>query len=93
MKPWPFDDPENVATFTVGKIVKGGAPILLVCHDAEDGSWQFLTGDAFEMDDAMLVALKEIVARDSSVLELADLPLGWCASREHLGAPWSRHPA
>jgi hypothetical protein len=91
MKAWPFEDPENVATLTVGKIVKWGAAILMVCHDAEDGSWQFLTGEPSDMEDAMLVALKEIVARDSSVIELADLPLGWCASRKHPGAPWERH--
>jgi hypothetical protein len=29
---------------------------------------------------------------DPSVLELADLPLGWQAWRSHLGAPWQRTP-
>ncbi len=91
MNPWPFEDPENAATFTVGKIVRGGAVILLVVHDAEDGSWQFLTGEAFDMNDAMLVSLREIVVRDSSVIELADLPLGWRASRENREAPWKRY--
>ena len=91
MKPWPFEEPENVATFTVGKILKGEASILLVCHDAVDGSWQFLTGEAFDMNDAMLVSLKEMVIRDSSVLELADLPLGWCATRTHRESQWERH--
>ena len=90
MNPWPFQDPENVAAFTVGKIVRGGAAILLVVHDAEDGSWQFLTGEAFDMADAMLVSLREIVGRDSSVIELSDLPLGWRASRENREAPWVR---
>jgi hypothetical protein len=90
MDDWPFDDPPNVATFTVRQIVDGGEPILLVAHDAEDGGWQFLTGGPISMSDAMLVSLAEIVRRDPSVVELADLPLGWEASRMALGASWER---
>ena len=92
MSDWPFEDPENVATITVRQIVCDGAPILLVCHDEDDGGWQFLTGGRFEMKDAMLVGLGEIVDRDSSVNELADLPLGWRATRENPDSPWQREP-
>lgn len=87
---WPFDDPPNVATITVRQIVEGGAPILLVARDAEDGGWQFLTGGPFDMADAMIVSLHNIFDRDSSIAELADLEPGWQATRKRVGAPWQR---
>jgi hypothetical protein len=89
---WPFDDPKNVATVTVRQIIREGQPILLVSHDADDGSWQFLTGGRFFTGDAMLVALHEIVQHDPSVRELADLPLGWVATRDSAGSSWRRSP-
>ena len=88
---WPFDDPPNVATFTVRQIMKDGLPILFVRRD--DDGWQFLTGSAVTMRDAMLVGLKEIVSRDPSVADLADLDVGWQAWRERAGAPWVREPS
>lgn len=36
-------------SITVRQIVRDRHPILLVSHDAEDNSWQFLTGGAFEV--------------------------------------------
>ncbi|WP_176835638.1 MULTISPECIES: hypothetical protein [unclassified Paenibacillus] len=41
------------------------------------------------MDDAMLISLKEIVAYDFTVTNLANLPLGWIAWRDNLQAAWS----
>jgi len=90
MTDWPFADPPNLATFTVRQFIDGQKPILFVSHDAADGCWQFLTGDAISMDDAMLVALKEIVKRDPTVVALADLPLGWEAWRESPESQWVR---
>jgi hypothetical protein len=40
------------------------------------------------MHEAMLVALREVVETDSSLVELADLPLGWSASRIGKNSPW-----
>jgi hypothetical protein len=90
MSAWAFSDPPNVASFTVRDVMQKRKPILLVCHDSEDGAWQFLTGEPADTADAMLVGLKEIVDLDSSVLELVDLPLGWQASRETQQSPWTR---
>jgi hypothetical protein len=87
---WVFDEPRNVATITTRQILREGHPILLVSRDANDGSWQFLTGRKFSMEDAMLVALHEIVKHDSSGCELADLPLGWVAQRKSAHSPWRR---
>lgn len=83
-------DAPNVACFTVSSIMNCAKPILMVSHDAGDGSWQMLTGDAFDMSEAMLVGLRELVERDASLLALSDLPLGWSAWRERPGVPWVR---
>ena len=44
------------------------------------------------MADAALVGLSEMVRHDPSVLELADMPPGWSATRETRDAPWKRVP-
>ena len=87
---WGFDEPKNEAAITTKQIVHEGHPILLVARDAEDGTWQFLTGGAFSTADALLVALHEIVERDPTICELADLPSGWSAQRDRVGGPWRR---
>jgi hypothetical protein len=67
-----------------------GEPITRAYHDAEDHGWQFHSPAEARMADAMIVALEEIVKRDASVVEIADLPPGWMAVREKPGAPWVR---
>lgn len=57
-------------------------------HDTEDHGWQFLTGEPIDMEDAMLVCLSEVVALHPDVLDVADLPQGWDASRTDENAPW-----
>jgi hypothetical protein len=89
---WPFDDPKNVATFTVRQIVRDGNPILRVTHDSEDGAWQFLEWGTPNEDDAMIVGLEEMTRIDPSILELADLPLGWRAIRRSAAESWHREP-
>lgn len=93
MEAWPFDDPENVAVFTTRQVMRDGRPILWVSHDAEDGAWQFHSGEAVEVADAMLVSLRSVFRLDPSIGELADLPLVWKAWRTAPGDPWRRQPS
>jgi len=86
---WPFDDPKNCATFTTRRIMEIGWPVLLVTHDG-DGYWQFHDGGDVQSADAMIVALHEIVSRDPTLCEVADLPPGWRAFRDSPGGPWRR---
>ena len=89
---WPFQDPPNFAVISLRSIVFDGSPILHVTHDLDDCSWQFLgLADAHERD-ACVVGLGEMWARDASVAELSDLPLGWHAWRETASSPWQRSP-
>jgi hypothetical protein len=70
--------------------VFGGQPILHVTHDEDDHGWQFLgAGDAHE-SDATVVGLGEIVKRDPSLLEVADIAPGWHAWRQSKSSPWQR---
>ena len=87
---WPFDDPPNVVTFVIRDAFEGRTQFLQVVHD-HDGEWQATDGRiAPKTEDAMLVALKEVVQRDGSLLELGDLPPGWRAWRETADCPWHR---
>ena len=70
--------------------MKDGRDIIYVFHDEEDHAWQFHHAGEKNVADTMVVALEEIVAHDSSVLEVADLPSGWKAWREKRGAPWQK---
>lgn len=90
MSAWPFDQPKNCAVFTTTQVMKSGHAILHVFHDEEDHGWQFHCDGERSIADAMIVALEEIVARDSSVLEVADLRPGWKAWRKSRSAPWQR---
>lgn len=90
MKDWPFDQTRNAATFTTTHVLNERKDITHVYHDEEDHGWQFHYPGAKKATDAMLVAMKEIVEYDPTVLEVADLPPGWMAIRDHRGAAWRR---
>jgi hypothetical protein len=92
MEDWPFDEPKNLAVITLRQIMHSDSPILHVTHDADDGGWQFLSEGPPREADATVVALHRVVARDPSVAELADLPIGWHAWRENVETPWIREP-
>jgi hypothetical protein len=87
---WPFEDAKNVAVFTTSDVISGSHPILCVIHDADDGAWQFHSGEGFNHEDCKVVSLGEIVSIDSSILNLADLPLGWIANRKSQNDCWQQ---
>ena len=89
---WPFADTPNTASITTRQVLEG-APILLVTHDADDGSWQFVCGTTDDPADARVVGLGQMYKRDATLRELADLPEGWRASRTSTDRPWQRGPA
>ena len=91
---WPFSDPHNLAVITIDRIVEGKRPILFVSHDADDGGWQFLDGEDVDVSvtAARVLSLHELVERDPTIRELADLPIGWQAVRDNADQPWRRLP-
>ncbi len=89
---WPFDQPRDCAVITLRSIIFEGCPVLYVSHDAEDHGWQFLDGKPLDTTNAAVVALEEIIGLDASLIELADMPPGWCARRDQAACPWRRSP-
>ena len=90
MTPWPFEDAPNTASITTVHVLNQTHPILLVTHDADDGTWQFLCATTNDPKDGRIVGLDCALGLDPSLAELADLPLGWRAWRDAPGQPWRR---
>jgi hypothetical protein len=90
MSPWPFSDPPNLASYSTRGVMERGEPILLVAHEADDGSWQFI-GHETDPEELVVVCLEHAVAMDPSISALADLPRGWAAERDAASAPWRRY--
>lgn len=90
MNEWPFDDPPNVAVITTRQVLEEGYPILMVTHDTDDGGWQVLCGTTNDTNDGRVISLRTAVEIEPSLVELADLPLGWYAYREAVGSRWIR---
>jgi len=88
-KSWQFQAGKNRATFTTKPVLRDGHPVLLVVHD-EEGDWQFLCGTTNQQEDAQIVGLGTIVRLDPTLAELAELPVGWQASRDAVGTEWSK---
>jgi hypothetical protein len=85
-----FEDSLNTAVFTSKFVIRENKPITYVTHDEEDGAWQFHSNDDWENyeDVAMIVGLGEVIKRDSTVLEVADLPYGYIATRASINDNW-----
>jgi hypothetical protein len=87
---WKFPDPRDLGVFTVQDVLSGKRPILSVSHDVADGAWQFLSEKDPDLEQARLVCLADMVELDSTIEELADLPLGWKARRASREQRWVR---
>jgi hypothetical protein len=83
-----FREAENLGVFTTRQWLEEKKPIVQVIHD-EDGDWQFLTGDQM-LEDAKIVALKELVLSDPTLNKVFDLEYGEEAIRTEMGGKWRR---
>jgi hypothetical protein len=83
-----FSDGLNTAVFTTRYIFESGSPILSVFHYAEDGAWQFSGKEECIDSDYRVISLEEMINIDNTILEIADLPLGYCASRKSRNEKW-----
>lgn len=88
---WPFEEPIDAAVFSTRQVLSNSSPILEVYHD-HDGDWQFLCGTTQEAADLKVVCLGCMLERDSTLASLADLPIGWVASRREHAEAWTREP-
>ena len=86
---WPFQAAVNTLTYCTVKVASDGFPVLQVSHD-EDGDWQFIDATTEEPGECALLCFGCIYQRDASLAALSDLPRGWTAVREAVGADWVR---
>ena len=87
---WPFDQDKNAAALTTRQVLREGFPILDVFHHSDDDSWSFSCGTTNDTEDLLIVGMDCIVEIDPSLVSIADLPPGWRACRDEVGAPWER---
>ena len=89
---WRFQESPDLAVIIKRRIVQNGDWIAYVSHDIHDGGWQFHDSDRRRPreSDALVLSLREVAELDPSIVELADLPVGWHAWRSSNGSPWSR---
>jgi len=86
---WPFSEATNTITYCTAKVARERFPVLQVSHDW-DGDWQFLDATSEQPGECVLLCLGCVFERDSSLSQIADLPVGWSAWRSSLGAHWVR---
>jgi hypothetical protein len=87
---WPFADEVSTGAFATVQVMEG-KPVLFVAHDEDDGSWQFLHSENLTDDDAddlRYVCLGCVFERHRNLMKVADMPLGWEASRKDADSPW-----
>jgi len=87
---WKFPDPPHTKVFLSKTVHKGTEAITYVSHDAEDGAWQFLGDSMSDGGGPVISCFHHPIDQDSTLAELADLPLGWHAKRLKVGDPWVR---
>lgn len=86
---WKFDQAPNVACITCPSVV-AGEPVLVVTHYEEDYSWAFLDGQPHDMAAALVVAMSTVLDVHPDLMEVANLPPGWSATRTAIDEPWSK---
>lgn len=84
-------DRDNIfATFSCVHVLQEKLPVLYFSKEA-NGDIQALCGGIHRSaEECRVVHLEHLAERDASLEELADLPAGWIAEREKIGAAWKR---
>ncbi len=85
-----FNDPLNTIVVTTKYVTEYKKDITYAAYNKEEHCWQFFSDDVIEDFEASMriIKLSEIILIDSSVLELEEIPEGFCAKRESRGTAW-----
>jgi len=80
------DDAAEAAAFVCGHVFDRTRGVLLAVHD-DEGDWQFLCGGDHDADaPPRVIGLNHVPDSDPTIHEVMDLPLGWVAERNAIGA-------
>ena len=85
-----FKESANTAVLTTKFIVNDNKPITLVRHNPEDSTWEFFSDDKYDnfTEVVKIIGLGQLVKIDNSVLEIADMKLGYYAHRKTKKENW-----
>lgn len=85
-----FKEPDNTAVFTTKFVTTDKKEITEVHHDEDEGDWQFFSDDHFKdyRQVVKVVGLGQIIKLDTTLLEIADMPVGYLAHRKFRGDRW-----
>jgi hypothetical protein len=82
-----FQENLKTAVLADANVVNSNSLITRINHH-EDGLWEFFGKKKVNEGEIMVVSLEQIIQRDPSILEMADLPLNFTAFRESNDTPW-----
>jgi len=83
-----FSTSTNTAVISSTYVLKEKQPVLHVVHDDQD-EWQFHCGNHdYSSEKLMLVTLANMLDYDSTLVELADLPINHFATRDSESDSW-----
>ncbi|BCY11926.1 hypothetical protein [Actinoplanes sp. L3-i22] len=93
---FPFPDarfPDRLGVVVQRTVLEGREPVRVVIHD-EENDW--LVGDGVTDPNlpgaTVLACISQIAAADPAVADLATLPVGHAATRDHPDKPWTVTP-
>jgi hypothetical protein len=69
-------------------VVEKKQPILYVIHNNE-GEWQFLADERVQLDPVVELSIHDLIAIDSTIIDVAYLKKGWKAWRTDKTSPWN----
>ncbi|MDN5201960.1 DUF2199 domain-containing protein [Fulvivirgaceae bacterium BMA10] len=89
-KPEKFSIPMNTGVYTTKFVMHGSSTITFISHEL-DGDWQFMGDEPVGnyQETGMLVSLEELIKKDNSITQVADLPIGYQATRKAKNEDWS----
>ena len=80
-----------MVAITTRQVIKDGLPILNVEHYLDHHSWAFVCGTTDRTEDGRVISMGTALKFDPTLRGIADLPPGWAAGREAVGAAWHRY--
>ena len=86
---WPFSAAVDTIAYCTDKVAREHFPVLQVTHDHQ-GDWQFLDATTDEPGECVLLCFGCVYELDSTLGGISDLPRGWGAFRQEVGAEWER---
>lgn len=77
----------NTPVLTSKYVIKNNSEIIYVAHH-QDGIWEFWGKENIDESEILVASWGQIISIDSSILQIASLPIGFSALREGINSQW-----